>query len=104
MFAVALLKWRKVESNGKNIFLSIDWSDEENTPPENYLANLSTLISKHVTTSDLRRFDIRSGSSDATYFLDISGIDSLSALTEELQKTYPEVGVTFLDQNQMPSI
>ena len=68
------------------------------------LDNVNKLISKHVNTSDLRRFDERNGVMDATYLLDISATASLTNLSDELRAQFPEVGITFLDQNGMPGI
>ena len=53
---------------------------------------------------DLRRLDCSDGSFDATYLLDISSSTNLSQLTTQLQKQFPGVDVTFLDQNGMPGI
>ncbi len=52
----------------------------------------------------IKRFDIRDGSIEVSYYLDISTSKKLSELTEELRNTFPKTGVTFLDQNQLPSI
>ena len=87
-----------------NIFLSIDWRNEGEEQPNSYLENTNQIINKHTINSDLRRFDIREGSIEATYFLDIASNDNLNALVEELQKAFPKAGMTFLDQNQMPSV
>ena len=87
-----------------NIFLSIDWRNEGEEQPNSYLENTNQIINKHTINSDLRRFDVREGSIEATYFLDIASNDNLNALVEELQKAFPKAGMTFLDQNQMPSV
>ena len=39
-----------------------------------------------------------------TYFIDVNKPDDLSSLVDDLQKTFSGIGVTFIDQNQMPSI
>jgi hypothetical protein len=101
---VALLNLRRRETHGKNLFLSVDWSSANDQHPDRYLERVSEVIAKHVVQCDLRRFDIREGSIDATFFLDVASLDNLSAMTDELQRTFDNVGVTFLDQNQMPSI
>ena len=54
--------------------------------------------------SDLRRMDVREGGLEATYFIDVENPDNLSKLVEDLQKTFSGIGVTFIDQNQMPSV
>jgi hypothetical protein len=65
---------------------------------------LNELIGKHVSSSDLRRFDERSDGLDATYLLDISSTASLTSLSNESRSQFPDIGITFLDQNGMPGI
>jgi hypothetical protein len=101
---MALLNWKHLEKSSKNIYLSIDWQGKEEEQPDRYLERLSEVIAKHVVTSDLRRFDVRENAIEATYFLDIASADNLSVLTDELRHVFPTIGVTFLDQNQLPSV
>ena len=101
---MALLNWKHLEKSSKNIYLSIDWQGKEEDQPDRYLERLSEVIAKHVVTSDLRRFDVRENTVEATYFLDIASADNLSVLTDELRRAFPTIGVTFLDQNQLPSV
>jgi len=101
---MAGIKWTRRESHSKNLYLSIDWQGEAEDHPDRYLERLNEVVAKHVISSDLRRFDIRQELIEATYFLDIASTDNLSALTDELRRTFPAVGVTFLDQSQLPSI
>jgi len=57
-----------------------------------------------VSELNLRRMDTRENSLEATYFIDLKNSDDLSALTEERQVSFSGIGITFIDQNQMPSI
>lgn len=104
LFVMALFKFQRTEIGSKNLYLSIDWEGSENTTTGKSLEKLNSIISKHTKSSDLRRFDIRGNTVEVTYFLDAAGSENLSALAEELQDHFPGVGVTFLDQNQMPSL
>ena len=62
------------------------------------------MIDNHVLLSDLRRLDMRDEGMEATYFIDVNKPDDLSSLMDDLQKSFSGIGVTFIDQNQMPSI
>ncbi len=86
-----------------NVYLSIDCRDK-NGSNEDFLKKTSEIIQKHTLNCDLRRFDIREGSVESTYFLDIASNDNLNALISELSEYFPEAGITFLDQNQLPSV
>jgi len=101
---MAIYKWTRRESKNKNLYLSIDWKNMTDDLPDRLLNRLNEVISKHALTSDLRRFDVRPESIEATYFLDIASTDNLSALVDDLRQAFPLIGVTFLDQNQLPSI
>jgi len=101
---MALIKWRRREAANKNLYLSIDWKNPVDGNPDHLLERLNAVISKHVVSSDLRRFDVRPESVEATFLLDIASTDQLSALVDELRRSFPMLGVTFLDQNQLPSI
>ncbi|HDN27916.1 MAG TPA: DUF4956 domain-containing protein [Thioploca sp.] len=101
---MAVLRWTRREIENKSLHLSIDWQIDENEHSDRYLEHLNEVISKHVLNSDLRRFDVRQNSVEATYLLDIASTDNISALIDELRRTFPTIGVTFLDQNQLPSV
>ena len=100
---MAVFKWTKKESKNKNLYLSLDWKE---TPEKtgDFLTQFNQVIGKHVLISDLRRMDVREGGLEATYFIDVENPGDLSNLVEDLQKTFSGIGVTFIDQNQMPSI
>ena len=101
---MAVVNSRRREKENKNFFLSLDWQSEGEEHPERYLERLKDSISMHVVSSDLRRFDIREESVEVTYYRDIANSESLSSLVDELRKTFPRIGVTFLDQNRLPSV
>jgi len=101
---MALLKWNRAERTNKNLYLSIDWRGDLDSQPQEYLARLDDVIRKHARRSDLRRYDVRDGSLDVTYYLDIDSVTDLSGLADDLRGLSPNIGVTFLDQNQLPSI
>ena len=103
LLVMAILKRIRRESLGKNLYLSIDWNGDGDSQPDKHLERINNVISQFVTASDLRRFDVRKGSLEATYLLDISSPGDLSELIDELRRQFPSAGVTFLDQNQQPS-
>ena len=99
----AVFKWSRKESKKKNLFLSLDW-DVKAMNKEGLLTSINKVIENHVLISDLRRMDIRGSALEATYFIDIQDPNNLSNLIDDLQKSFSGIGVTFIDQNQMPSI
>ena len=103
LVVMAVFKWSRKESKKKNLYLSLDWRENPGKT-ENFLTQFNRVIEKHVLISDLRRMDVREGGLEATYFIDVENPDNLSKLVEDLQKTFSGIGVTFIDQNQMPNV
>ena len=103
LVVVAILKWNKRESKKKNLYLSLDWQGKPDET-DGFLKQFNQVIGNHVLLSDLRRLDVRKEGLEATYFIDVNNPDDLSSLVDDLQKTFSGIGVTFIDQNQMPSI
>jgi len=102
MGAVALLRWARTGRESRNLYLSVDWSGREGS--EQPLEALNDVIVRHVATGDLRRVDARDGTLEATYYIDMSRDGSISALLDDLHRTFPGIGVAFIDQSQMPSV
>jgi len=47
---------------------------------------------------------IQQNSIEAVYFVDLRELSHVSALAHDLRRSFPTIGLTFIDQNQMPSI
>lgn len=97
---MAILGKKKIDLNNKNIYLSLEIPSIN----YNYLDQLNSIISEHTLSYDLRRYDLRDGSVSATYFIDVSSVEMLSTLSDDLVAHVENVAITFLDQNQMPSV
>jgi len=102
LVAMAAIKRYNGREGGKNLYLSIRLP--ANDSGKCLLDDLNAVISQHVSSSDLRRFDERSSGLDATYLLDIASTASLAPLSNDLRARFPDVTITFLDQNGMPGI
>lgn len=104
LIVMAIIGSVRKDEGGKNIFVSIDWNDRNEEHPDRYLERLTEILARHCKGVDLRRFDVRDDSLEATFFLDVSSTDNLSALSDELRRSFKSVGITFLDQNRLPSV
>lgn len=101
--AMAVIGAFKQKENEKHVFLSLDWKIENNQETFN-LDQLHTMVGTHTVRRDLRRFDDRGGIIEVTYLIDLHSGVELSALTADLKRCYPGIGITFLDQNRMPGV
>lgn len=97
---VALLRWNRRGREHTGLYLSVDWRESATSP----LEALSEIVSEHAMAADLRRVDARDGGYEVTYFVDVQGSDVVNVLTDALQQRFPGVGITFVDQNQLPSV
>ena len=103
LLIMAVFKWSRKESKKKNLYLSLDW-EVTGKETEGLLSRFNDVIKNYVLISDLRRIDVREAGLEATFFIDLQNPDNLSALIDDLQKSFSGIGVTFIDQNQMPSV
>ncbi len=101
---MAVVNFPRKNSGGKNLYLSIDLNIKSQETPEKYLDRFVEIIKKYSVKSDLRRFDIRGDFLESVFFIDVSNVDNLSSLIDEFRSVFPTIGVTFLDQNQLPNI
>jgi hypothetical protein len=104
LLIMALFKRQRKSLGDKNLFLSIDWEAGPDDKPDQFISQINTIMAKHVISSDLRRFDIRNSKLETTYFVDIASSDNLTVLIGDLRAEYPDIGLTFLDQNQLPGV
>ena len=103
MTAVAGLRWSQTGREQRNLYLSIDWSRGESESDAG-LDALNDVISRHAEAADLRRVDVREGTLEATYFISLDQGENVSALLDDLHNSFSGIGVSFIDQNQMPSV
>jgi len=103
---VGVLRWRRSGREETGLYLSVDWprGGPDAGEDEQPLDRLASLISDHASGADLRRLDAREGGYEVTYFVDMAGPEAVSRLVQELQRSFPGASVSFVDQNQLPSI
>lgn len=101
--AMATLKWVRQGDTGRQLFLSLDWAGAEATK-QGKLDEINKVIVSHASRGDLRRYDVRESMLSATYLVDLRDDQSLSGLIDALRSEFPDISVTFLDQNHLPSV
>jgi uncharacterized membrane protein YhiD involved in acid resistance len=104
LLIMALFKRQRKDVGDKNLYLSIDWKAGSDDKTDKFISQVNTIMAMHVISSDLRRFDIREDMLEMTYFVDIASTDNLTSLITDLRSDFPDIGLTFLDQNQLPGV
>jgi len=97
------LKWVRQGDTGRQLFLSLDWEGDQATQ-KGKLEEINKVIVSHAAKGDLRRYDIREAMLSATYLVDLRDDQSLSGLVDSLREAFPDISITFLDQNHLPSV
>ena len=100
--SVAALRWSRSGSQSKNLYLSIDCPVP--TGEANPILEIEALFDRYAANGDLRRIDKREGTLEATYWIDMSDTGNLSELISALESAFPEIGITFIDQQREPAI
>ena len=107
LFFMVLLRtrWKKDNITGKNIFITIDLNcNNSGINNEDVLSNINKILSKHTRSIDLRRYDFRENIMEIVYLVDLADADLLSNIVSDVTDRYADVGITFLDQNNLPSV
>ena len=100
---MGILKYTRQTFTNKNLYISFDW--QKKAQDSSSSLNLVTeILGRHVSKSDLRRFDVREEGVEATFFVDLPSPQTITQLVQELEAHLPDIGITFIDQNQMPSV
>ena len=100
---MAILKYSREPFQNKNLYISFDWQ-KTSKDSSSGINLLTEILAKHVSKSDLRRFDVREQGIEATFFIDIASPQNIAQLVQDLENQLPDIGITFIDQNQMPSV
>lgn len=100
--SIGILRWSKTGNESKNLYLSIDCPVAEGDASP--MAAVEEVFKKYVTTGDLRRVDKRDGSLEATYWVDMQESANLSDMIADLERSFPGIGITFIDQQRVPAV
>ena len=101
---MTLFKIFRKSSIEKNMFISLELNTDKLKDKVNLLKNINKIILNEVDNFDLRRFDTKEDNMEATYMISVKKIDSIEKLMVDLKKNFPGISVTYIDQNQIPSI
>lgn len=102
---VVVAVWQRTtrDSSTEQLFVSLDWEVPEGSDLQPLLDRMGQLLSRHAEQVNLRRFDFRAPAAEATFLLHRTSYQATVALLGELQASFPSVGVTFLNQRQLPA-
>ena len=101
---MSVVKLGKNTNKEKNMFITIEHNHTSGKTADNIINNFNKIIENEVGRYDLRRLDVRKETIDATYLININDMAALENIVKKFQDLYPGISITYLDQNQVPSI
>ena len=87
--------WRK-EGRSPNLYLNVEVPPDQASGTS--IAAITELLTPHVRTVDVRRYDIQDGLLTATFFLDCRSDGDALAAVEGVRQALPGSNVSFIDQ------
>ena len=104
MVIMSFMKNKNFVKIEKNMFLTLEYKIKSEKEKDNIIKSINKIIGSEVLRYDLRRLDLRENFLDITYQLNVTDIEVLEKIINSLKKNYPAISVSYLDQNQAPSI
>ena len=106
MILVAMMRRNNSSKSvlGKNVFVTLSLHDVEIDDKGEILSSINSCFYDNAVVSDLRRYDENGGVISLTYYIDLKDVGSLSELLDKIRKIYPDILITYIDQNQLPTI
>ena len=104
LIIMSVVKLGKNTAKEKNMFITIEHKISESKTKDNIINSFNKIIENEVGRFDLRRLDVRKDTIDATYLININNMNALENIVKKFQDLYPGISITYLDQNQVPSI
>ena len=101
---VTLVQLRSRRVATRNLYINLGIANEGTEPTSAALEPLHAILAKHCRSVDLRRMDTERERLELTYFVDVRDVAVLGGLTAELERAFPSIRVTLLDQGRMPSL
>jgi len=102
MVTLVQIRSRKVAS--RNLYINLGIATDGSQPSSGALEPVHAILAKHCKSIDLRRMDSERERLELTYFIDVKDVGALGGLTLELERQFPSVRVTLLDQGRLPSL
>jgi uncharacterized membrane protein YhiD involved in acid resistance len=101
---ITLVQLRSRKQSTRNLYINLGIETPDGEVTSGALEPVHAILQRHCKAIDLRRMDSEKERLELTYFVDVRDVAALGVLTAELEKKYPSIRVTLLDQGRMPSL
>ena len=101
---ISIIKWSGRSSESSNLYLKIDWINDSDKSDDEFIKQLNEILDEFTIEFNLRRLDIQKNTIESSFILQFSSSRDLDLLILKLREKFPDIGITFIDQNQLPSV
>lgn len=104
LFLLYLLKIKKIRTTEKNIFLNLEIENIDKVNTSEISKNINQILKSENDNFNLLKLDVSNELFQATYIINLKDLDKLEVINQSLQSKYPNIKISFVDQNQVPNI
>ncbi len=101
---ISIIKWSGRSSESSNFHFKIDWINDSDKSDDEFVKQLNEILDEFTIEFNLRRLDIQKNTIESSFILQFSSSRDLDQLIVKLREKFPTIGITFIDQNQLPSV
>ena len=101
---ISIIKWSGRSSESSNFQFKIDWINDSDKSDDKFIKQLNEILDQFTVEFNLRRLDIQKNTIESSFILQFSSSRDLDLLIVKLREKFPDIGITFIDQNQLPSV
>ncbi len=101
---ISIIKWSGRSSESSNFHLKIDWNNDSDKSVDEFVKQLNEILDEFTIEFNLRRLDIQKNTIESSFILQFSSSRDLDLLIVKLREKFPAISITFIDQNQLPSV
>ena len=104
LIAVSAIKFKSRNKIEKNMYLTIELSEIKNLEKDEISKKINIILSEELKNFDLRQLDVKDNFFQSTYIIAIDNVSMLEKTIAKLNKSFPQISINYIDQNQVPSI
>lgn len=104
LITVSAIKFKSKDKIEKNMYLTIELSNIKNFEKDEISKKINVILSEELKNFDLRQLDVKDDFFQSTYIIAIDNVAMLEKTIAKLNKSFPQISINYIDQNQVPSI
>jgi len=104
LISVSAIRFKSRNKVEKNMYLTIELSETQNIEKNEISKKINSILSEELKNFDLRQLDVKDNFFQSTYIIAIDNVSMLEKTIAKLNKSFPQISINYIDQNQVPSI